>query len=157
MLIKAISPENRNEANEFIISKWNSTNIAIRGRIFDTSTMDGFILYETNTIIGLVTYRIDEYECEIMTLDSIKENQGYGTILLNKVIEAASYTECTKVKLITTNDNVNAFAFYQKRGFDLVCVYPYTVEYARRLKPSIPMFGDNNIPIKHELEFEIKL
>lgn len=157
MLIKSISPDNRNEASKFIISKWHSTNIAIRGRIFDTSTMDGFIMYENNIIIGLVTYIIDDYECEIMTLDSIKENQGYGTILLNKVIEAASCTECAKVKLITTNDNVNAFAFYQKRGFDLVCVYPYTVEYARRLKPSIPMFGDNNIPIKHELEFEIKL
>ena len=157
MLIKEISPKNRKEVSEFLISKWHSIYIAVRGKIYDTSKMDGFVMYENDTIIGLVTYIAEGYECEIITLDSIKENQGYGTILINKVVEKAKSLKCSKIKLVTTNDNVNAFAFafYQKRGFDLVCVYPYTVEFARMLKPSIPMFGDNNIPIKHELEFEM--
>lgn len=33
----------------------------------------------------------------------------------------------------------------------------YCDELSRRLKPSIPLIGMDQIPIKHELEFEILL
>ena len=156
-MIKSITSENRIDINNFITNIRGSTKIAVHGKLFDLSTLDGFVMYEDNTIIGLVTFRFEYNECEIMSLDSAKEKNGYGTILINKVIETALNLNCLKIKLITTNDNVNAFSFYQKRGFDLISVYPYEVEFARKLKPSIPLFGDNNIPIKHELEFEMIL
>lgn len=65
--------------------------------------------------------------------------------------------KCIKIKLITTNDNMNAIRFYQKRGFDMVHLYYDSVAASRKLKPSIPMVGDFGIPIKHEIEFEMKL
>ena len=40
--------------------------------------------------------------------------------------------------------------FYQKQGFDLVKVYKNAVESSRAIKPEIPLYGDFNIPIKHE-------
>lgn len=33
-------------------------------------------MFEKDNIIGLITYRIIEGECEIMSLDSLKEKQG---------------------------------------------------------------------------------
>ncbi|MGL6063528.1 MAG: GNAT family N-acetyltransferase [Fusobacteriaceae bacterium] len=157
MKIIEISSINRKHVNEFIYSKWLSTDMVLRGKVFDMTTMNGFVMYDNDTIIGLVTYIIENNECEIMSLESIKENQGYGTVLVNKVVDIAIDKKCSKVKLIITNENVNAFAFYQKRGFDIVCVYYDAVKASRKLKNSIPIFGDNNIPIKHELEFEMKL
>lgn len=157
MDIKVISAENREQINKFIIDHWFSTQMVIRGKVFDMTVMDGFAMYEDNDIIGLTTYMIENNECEIMSLDSLKEKQGIGTILVDKVIEAAKEAGCKKVKLITTNDNLNAIGFYQKRGFDLTRIYPNAVDAARKIKPSIPMFGDYNIPLKHELEFEIVL
>ena len=59
-----------------------------------------------------------------------------------------------KLKLITTNDNLNAIKFYQKRGFDMTFIYVNAVEAARKIKPSIPEKGDYDIPIRHEIEFE---
>lgn len=85
------------------------------------------------------------------------ENQGIATALVNKVIDAAANNKCAKIKLITTNDNINALRFYQKRGFDMVKLYHNALDTARKLKPSIPLLGEFDIPLKHEIEFEIRI
>jgi Acetyltransferases len=157
MEIKTISIENRTQINEFIIAHWFSTDMVIRGKVFDMTILDGFATYENEKIIGLITYRFEENECEIMSLDSLKEKQGIGTALLSKVINIAKENKCEKIKLITTNDNINAITFYQKRGFDLAKLYLNAVDLSRKLKPSIPLIGDFGIPLKHELEFQMNL
>jgi len=155
--IRSISPQNRQQINYFISSHWFSTNMVVRGKIVDMTILDGFAIYENETIIGLITYKINDNECEIMSIDSLKENQGIGTGLVNKVIQIATKVKCTKIKLITTNDNINAIRFYQKRGFDMVRIYHNALEIARKIKPSIPVVGKFNIPLKHEIEFEMNL
>ena len=154
MNIIKITDKNRNEINEFIKKQWFSTTMAIRGELFDMAVLPGFVCYEDNEIIGLVTYRFDGSDCEVMSLDSLKENQGIGTKLMDKVSEEAKKAGCKKLKLITTNDNLNAMKFYQKRGFDMTFIYVNAVEAARKIKPSIPEKGDYDIPIRHEIEFE---
>ena len=39
----------------------------------------------------------------------------------------------------------------------MVCLYHNALDIARKLKPSIPMIGGFNIPLKHEIEFEMNL
>lgn len=157
MEIISISDKNREQINDFLISHWYSTDMVVRGEVVDMTKLDGFAAYENENIIGLITYRIEDSECEIMSLDSLKENRGIGTTLLNKAIETASNINCTKIKLITTNDNINAMRFYQKRGFDIMRIYRNALEKSRKIKPSIPMTGDFGIPLKHEIEFERKI
>lgn len=157
MEIKKIQLENRQQINCFISSHWFSTNMVVRGEIVDMTKMDGYAAYENDKIIGLATYRIYDNECEIMSLDSLNEGQGIGTALINKVKEKAIKEKCIKLKLITTNDNINAIRFYQKRGFDMARIYHNSIEISRKLKPSIPMLGDFGIPLKHEIEFELEL
>lgn len=155
MDISIIEAKNREEVNNFIKNNWFSTDMVIRGQVYDLRTLDGFVVYERDVIIGLVTYKIEDDKCEIMSLDSLKEKQGIGTALIDKVIKLARDKKCKKVKLITTNDNINGIRFYQKRGFDMVKLYCNSVDISRKLKPSIPLFGEFDIPIKHEIEFEI--
>lgn len=157
MEIKRITPENRQQINDFIKFQWHSTDMVVRGEIVDMTTIDGFVMYENESIIGLLTYRIINNECEIMSLDSLREKQGIGTFLVKKVIEIANKEKCTKIKLITTNDNINALRFYQKRGFDMAYLYHNALDASRKLKPSIPILGDYDIPLKHEIEFEMSL
>ena len=64
---------------------------------------------------------------------------------------------CRRVWLITTNDNLRALRFYQRRGFRLVAVHPNALARSRELKPSIPEIGLDGIPLRDELELELTL
>ena len=52
---------------------------------------------------------------------------------------------------------MHALGFYQKRGFRLVAVHPGAVNESRKLKPEIPLIGNDGIPIRDEIELEIVL
>jgi len=141
----------------FITDRWSSPMSVSRGRIFNTADLLGYILKRDKEVIGLVTYKIDRDDCEIITLDSKLTNQGLASQLIAKVIEKARINRCKRVWLITTNDNTNAIRFYQKRGFEWIGFYKDSMDDSRKLKPEIPKIGNDDIPIKHELEFELKL
>lgn len=116
--------------------------------------VDGFYLREGKSILGLITYLVYENILEITSLDSLRENQGIGSKLVETVINEAKERNLQKVILITTNDNINAIRFYQKRGFDMAHLFRNAMDAARKLKPEIPMIGENSIPLRHEIEFE---
>ena len=59
--------------------------------------------------------------------------------------------------LITTNDNLDAIRFYQRRGFTIATVHAGAIEQSRTIKPSIPLVGSYGIPIRDEIEFEMLL
>ena len=94
---------------------------------------------------------------EILSLDSLHEYKGIGTLLLNAAIGKARDSGLERIMLITTNDNLPALRFYQKRGFDLVQIRRNALEQARKIKPEIPLIGMDGIPIKHEIELELIL
>jgi ribosomal protein S18 acetylase RimI-like enzyme len=78
-----------------------------------------------------------------------------GSALIAEVEQIARRAGCTRLWLITTNDNVDALRFYQRRGFRLAALRPGAVDDSRtRLKPEIPDVGDHDIPIRDELELE---
>lgn len=158
MEIKSITPEIRCDINNFIKEHWYSTDMAVRGELVDMTKLNGFVYYEDHdNIMGILTYRIYNRECEIMSLDSLRENNGIGTSLILRLKDEAKKLNSIKIKLITTNDNINAIKFYQRRGFDMVHLYFNAVSESRKLKPSIPLLGDYDIPIKHEIEFEMNI
>jgi GNAT superfamily N-acetyltransferase len=92
--------------------------------------------------------------CEIVTLDNLGDRRGVGTALIEAVMETARAAGCRRLWLITTNDNLRALRFYQKRGFRLVRLSPDAVTAARRIKPEIPLVGEDGIPLRDELELE---
>jgi len=108
-------------------------------------------------LIGFACYHIEGDTCELVTLDSMREGIGVGSALIAVVAAAAQSAGCKRLWLITTNDNLHALGFYQKRGFVLVAVHRNAMQVTRQLKPLIPLIGDNGIPLRDEIELEIML
>ena len=136
---------------------WGDEFMVEHGVIYHPDTLDGFIALDGHEWVGEITYNFSKDGCEIVTLDSNREGQGLGTKLINAVVEEARKQHCKRVFLITTNDNLNALGFYQKRGFEMVKIYRGAVNDSRKIKPSIPLIGMNNIPLRDEIELEIIL
>lgn len=138
--------------NQFFVEQWGSPQIVVSSGVFHCDKLEGYVmLNEEQAIGGLITYICTKQQIEVISLDSLIENKGIGSLLLSHVEQIASEKKCDIVKLITTNDNLRALQFYQKRGYQITAVYTDAVEQARKIKPEIPLIADNGIPIRDEL------
>lgn len=155
--IRPLSPDDRSWVAEFLDEHWGSTQVVSRGQGYYAHLLPGFVAEDGDDHIGMVTYRVDGEDCELMTLNSLREGQGVGTALLDATKQAAKEAGCKRLWLITTNDNLKALRFYQKRDFVLVEVHRDAIAAARRLKPQIPLVGLEGIPIRDEIELECVL
>jgi len=155
--IRPVERTDRNWIAQFLDKHWGSTRIVTRGQVYLGHLLDGFIAEQDGKPVGLITYRIDGDACEVVTINSLAQGQGIGTALLETVKQVALEAGCRRLWLIVTNDNLPALRFYQKRGFHLAAVYPNALEASRRLKPEIPLFGLDGIPLRDEIELELTL
>ncbi len=163
MSIKLHFEVRRVEAHErplvaaFLEAHWGSVQIISRERTHYADILPAFIAIWDEQLVGLVTYHIENGICEIVSLDSLMVRIGVGTALVQAVIQEAARAACQRVWLMTSNDNLTALGFYQRRGFRLVAVYQGAIDTAREFKPTIPLIGMDNIPLHDEIELEIWL
>lgn len=156
MKIEEINKDKR--LDQFLEKHWGSNFIVSKGKRSYGHDLNAFAILEGETIIGLLTYYIKDSECELVSIDALKKNQGIGTKLIKKLIEKTKSEKGLKrIWLITTNDDIDAIKFYQKRGFVFKAVYPDSIKESRKLKPEIPKVGNYGIPIRDEIEMEYVL
>jgi GNAT superfamily N-acetyltransferase len=158
MNIRPTTPAERSKIRAFIADHWGEPRVVGHGTEYYPETLPAFVAEdEKGEWVGLLTYSIEGDACEVVTIDSLHEGQGIGAELIATVAEQAKIAGCRRLWLITTNDNLNALRFYQKRGFELVAVHRRAVERARQIKPTIPAIGAFGIPLRDELELEMPL
>ncbi len=150
--IRRLMKDDLLQLRQFWIDFWGGEQMFMHGDVVRYDQVEGFIYGDWT---GLLTYILRGDECEITSLNSLQEGMGIGAALIGQVINEAKAKKCRRVCLITTNDNLRALGFYQKRGFELVTIHRGAVNESRKLKPSIPFIGENNIPLRDEIELEI--
>jgi GNAT superfamily N-acetyltransferase len=155
--IREITTSDRPWMINLVEDRWGSNRVVTRGIIHEIKQLPGFIALFSGDRIGLLTYFISNNAFEIVTLDSLVEKIGVGTALISTAREFAKQAGCHRIWLITTNDNMPALRFYQKRGFQLVAVHHNALDYSRTLKPEIPLIGLDGIPLRDEIELELVL
>jgi|SRR5690554_6304165 len=152
--IESIKQDTRDFIISYISDNWGSPIIVTRGNIYNIEKLPGFVAVIEDEVKGIITYNIQDKQCEIVSLDSLFEKRGIGSLLIEEVIRFARGKGCKRVWLVTTNDNIHAIRYYQKRGFNLVKIHRNAVNESRKIKPEIPLLGFDGIPIVHKIEFE---
>jgi GNAT superfamily N-acetyltransferase len=123
----------------FMTERWGAPLAAGGGRLHRLDHLPGFAAVAADgAVAGVVTYLIEADVCEVVSIDSVVQGEGVGTALLEAACEAAAAAGCRRVRLITTNDNLDAL----RAG---------AVDESRRMKPQIPLVGEYGIPIRDEL------
>jgi DNA-3-methyladenine glycosylase I len=155
--IHPLTPTDRDWVRRKIIAAWGAETIVVHETVYHPAELPGFIAEAEGEIAGLLTYHLEGEACEIVTLDAWRTGLGVGTALIETVKQAAGREKCRRLWLVTTNDNLPALRFYQKRGFVIATVHLNAIEKDRRLKPEIPLTGMDGIPIRDEIELEMML
>jgi ribosomal protein S18 acetylase RimI-like enzyme len=109
--------------------------------------------------VGLLTWLVggpgsaaDEAEIQVVVVEPAARGTGVGSALLDAAEAELERGGVRRAWLVTTNDNLAALDYYQRRGWRLERVLPGAVDEARRsLKPGIPRVAGNGISMRDEL------
>jgi GNAT superfamily N-acetyltransferase len=140
-----------------LTESWGTTRSAAHGRLIDVTEVEGLVAEVDGEWVGHLAYEVThDASCEVVLLESLTQGRGAGTALLSALAGSAIDRGWTRIWLITTNDNTDALRWYQRRGFVLAALHRDAVTRSREtLKPEIPPVGDDDIPIRDELELEL--
>jgi GNAT superfamily N-acetyltransferase len=134
--------------------RWGGSIVVAHGEVFQPAKLPALIAEPRE---GLVTYQVRDDTAEVVTLDAFTPRQGVGTALLAALVDMLRRRGCRSLCLTTTNDNVDALRFYQRRGFRLAGIRIAAMEQARKLKPVIPLIGRHGIPMRDEIDLHCDL
>ena len=124
------------------LTQLGQLRIISRGRLTeDAASLEGFVAERGGTKVGYALTRIARDELEVVALQAPTRWEGIGTALLAAAADEARQAGCARAWLITTNDNLDAVRFYQRRGWDLTALHRDAVTSGRRLKPELPEVG----------------
>lgn len=140
----------RSLGDEFVVSK---------GRKSYPQKSPGFIAVDSDgSYAGLLSYeQRPGNEAEITLFEAAQEGKGTGSKLMHIALKHFKKKGFSRVYVTATNNNYQAFKFYQYSGFKPVAIYPGAMKAARRIKPSIPKICSNGLPINDEIEYSLRL
>ncbi len=156
--VRAVREDERAWLAGFYEEHWGSPLMARLGELVDLRDLPALVAEFEGEVAAVATYAIRGEECELAGLTTAMRRVGGGSALVEAVAGLARDAGCSRLWVLTTNDNTPALRFYQRAGFDLCALHVGAVDAARRaLKPAIPETGRDGIPLRHELVLELAL
>jgi GNAT superfamily N-acetyltransferase len=156
-MIRPVNEGDRPMLAWLVAGLWGSELVAVHGTVLRPAEFPGFIAERSRRVVGLLTYQLLGDILEIVTLNAIDRRVGIGTRLIEAAAGMARQFRCHEVRLTTTNDNIDALRFYQRRGFRLAELRPGAVDRSRQEKPQIPRVGDYGIPLHDEIDLALRV
>jgi ribosomal protein S18 acetylase RimI-like enzyme len=150
-------PDDREWVVAAMQAQWGTTLIVSRGRLTDVLDVGLLVCADGEERLGLAAWELRHGDCEVVALHSPAPRRGAGSALLAEIAERGRAAGARRMWLITTNDNLAALRFYQRWGMRLVTVHRNAMDETRRLKPEVPLVGLDGIPLRDEIELELRL
>ncbi len=141
-------------ASDWLDERLGGRRQARRGEVVDVLEAGlGFVAERQSELVGLLTYQVDEDAVELSALVADPKHDGIGSALLEALDAAVRAADRDWIWVVTSNDNLDALRFYQRRGFRIGEVRVGAVDRARlSIKPSIAGVGAYGIPLRDEFE-----
>ncbi len=128
------------------------------GEVMSLDPSPGIVAELKGELAGALTYRFlpDALHIVALATDPMWQRSGVGGHLVAEVEALAARANRGKVVFATTNDNLPALYFYQRRGYEIVDVVPGGIlPHLSALGSAAHGFG--GIPIRDEIRFEKRL
>jgi len=151
MNLRPLEDTDRAWFRDLIDREWGLPVVSVSGA-YDPTEFPGLLACEGHDRIGALTYRLARDTCEVVTLNAVTPGRGVGSALLAAARNLADQRGL-RLWLITTNDNIRAIDFYQRRDMDMVALHRNFIDVVRQYKPTVGDQAASGIPMRHALEF----
>jgi GNAT superfamily N-acetyltransferase len=150
-------PVDQEYIRKHITEHWGLPIVSTR-RTYDPGDLQGLgYRDEWGEVQGLITWHIEGDCAEIVTVDAFQQGRHIGGRLLNAVEVELLRRGVKQVRIVTTNDNLRAVAFYVRHGYRMTRIDLDGMERVRKLKPNVPRTGIDGLPLRDMIELEKEL
>ena len=87
--IQPLANADRAWVTQLMREHWGAEEVVSRGKVHLPASLPGFVAWMDGDRVGLLTYHIGGSDCEVVTLDSLREGLGIGTRLIQAAKETA--------------------------------------------------------------------
>src|SRR5512134_3553181 len=95
--LRRLSSTDLPRLRQFWIEHWGGEEMITRGKVYRPEQLEGFVVEDGEEWIGLLTFAMEDGECEVTSLDSLREGQGIGSKLIDQVIKEARGRGCRRL------------------------------------------------------------
>jgi GNAT superfamily N-acetyltransferase len=157
--VRLAKESERAVAVDLLVRRWGDP-VVVRSRFYPIDAcvypIDACDIFIAGNLEGIAAVSgRDRPIAELVAINAFIRHQGIGSALLRSIVDGLEGFEA--LRLTTTNDNLDALRFYQRRGFRLHTLRPGAVDAARAHKPTISAVGEHGIPIRDELDLILQL
>ncbi|SCL21806.1 Ribosomal protein S18 acetylase RimI [Micromonospora rhizosphaerae] len=156
--VRPAEPRDHDDVAALHQREWGGPYVVVHDTRYDLRTLPTLVAVDdAGGFAGALAYRLADGGLEVVSLAATAAARGAGSALLAAAEAVALAAGADRLWLVTTNDNLGALRFYQRRGLRIVAVDAGAVDRARQVKPSIPYLGEDDIPLHDELVLERRL
>ena len=108
-------------------------------RQFHVTDAELLLVERDGAPVGFLSWEVDGDWCEVLAIAVTDRSRGAGALLMAAAERAAGEHGCSRMRVVTTDENVRARAFYERLGYELAERLVGAVDECRvRYKPTIP-------------------
>jgi GNAT superfamily N-acetyltransferase len=152
VLVREATDNDRSRARELFERDFGRTKIVAFGETMDIDQMPALVAIMRDEPSGALAYRLfgDALHIVALASDPMWQRSGVGGHLVAEAELLARRLQLPRVLVATTNDNLPALYFYQRRGYRLSALVPGSViEHTKHERP-----GFGGIPVRDEIRME---
>lgn len=154
VLVREATDDDRASVRDLFQRDFGRSRIVAFGEVMDIDAMPALVAVVTDAPSGALTYRLlgDALHIVALATDAMSQRSGVGGYLVAEAELLARRLELARVIVTTTNDNLPALYFFQRRGYRLTDLVPEGVH-----SQAGGLAGFAGIPVRDEIRLEKRL
>src|SRR5581483_1751994 len=155
VLVREATDDDRRAARELFEQDFGRTKVVAFGEVMDIDQMPALVAIRHSAPAGALAYRLmgDTLHIVALATDPMWQRSGVGATLIAEAELLARRLKLSRLLVATTNDNLPALYFYQRRGYRLTALEPNSVTDHTHQEVA----GFAGIPVRDEIRLEKKL
>ena len=152
VLVREATDADRPAVRELFSRDFGRTQIVAFGEVMDIDQMPALVAVMTLDPSGALAYRLlgDALHIVALATDPMWQRSGVGGHLVAEAELLARRLQLTRILVATTNDNLPALYFYQRRGYRLSVLVPDSI--ITHTQQQVAGFA--GIPVRDEVRLE---
>ena len=152
VIVREATDQDRAAARELFTRDFGRTKIVAYGEVMDIDQMPALVAVRYEDPSGALAYRLHGDALHIVALatDPMWQRSGVGGHLVAEAELIARRLKLRRLVVSTTNDNLPALYFYQRRGYRMTDFVPNSVI----MHTGQEVAGFAGIPVRDEVRLE---